>query len=128
MAKSGKRTRSNWSIGAHTVNSYKARVPDPAVRRKRRTSKDIRRVIAQALNRVQNDGRTVYLSADSYKGKPRPKTLYRIELFKSDYYVLCIQQQVVTLFTEDMIAGDARRGGLIFRDQAPFEAIANYFE
>ncbi|WP_419657103.1 uncharacterized protein Dvar_62380 [Desulfosarcina variabilis str. Montpellier] len=128
MAKIGKRTRSNWTIGAHTVNSYKNRVPDPAVKRKRRTSKEIRRVIAQALNRVQNDGRTVYLSADTYKGESKPKTLYRIELFKNDYYVLCIQQQVVTLFTADMIAGDAQRGGLIFRDQAPFKSLAAYYE
>jgi hypothetical protein len=128
MAKIGKRTRSNWTIGAHTVNSYKNRVPDPAVKRKRRTSKEIRRVIAQALNRVQDDGRTVYLSAETYKGESKPKTLYRIELFKNDYYVLCIQQQVVTLFTADMIAGDAQRGGLIFRDQAPFESLAAYYE
>ena len=128
MAKIGKRTRSNWTIGAHTVNSYKNRVPDPAVKRKRRTSKEIRRVIAQALNRVQNDGRTVYLSADTYKGGSKPKTLYRIELFKNDYYVLCIRQQVVTLFTADMIAGDAQRGGLIFRDQAPFESLTAYYE
>lgn len=56
MAKIGKRTRSNWTIGVHAVNLYKNTVPDPAVKRKRRTSKEIRRVIAQALNRVQNDG------------------------------------------------------------------------
>lgn len=127
MAKIGKRTRSNWTIGAHTVNSYKNRVPDPAVKRQRRTSKEIRRVIAQALNRAQNDGRTVYLTAETYKGNPKPKTLYRIELFKNDYYVLCIQQQVVTLFTADMIAGDAKKGALVFRDQEPFVQLATYY-
>ena len=128
MAKIGKRTRSNWTIGAHTVNSYKNRVPDPAVKRQRRTSKEIRRVIAQALNRSQDDGRTVYLTAETYKGNPKPKTLYRIELFKNDYYVLCIQQQVVTLFTADMVAGDAMRGSLVFRDQEPFEPLACYYK
>ena len=59
MAKIGKRSRSDWMIGTHPVNSYKERVPDPAVKRKRRSSKDIRRMIAQALNRVEQDGRTV---------------------------------------------------------------------
>jgi hypothetical protein len=127
MAKIGKRSKSNWTIGAHTVNSYKARVPDPAVKRKRRTSREIRRVISQALNRVQDNGRTVYLCADSYKGNPKPKTLYRVELFKDNYYVLCIQKQVVTLFTSEMIAGDARRGGLVFRDEAPFEELTAYY-
>ena len=128
MAKIGKRTKSDWMIGAHTVNSYKERVPDPAVKRKRRNSRDIRRVIAQALNRVQHDGRTVYLNADTYNGNPRPKTLYRIELFKDGYYVLCLQQRVLTLFTYDMMANDARRGGLIFRDEAPFEELSAYYQ
>ena len=123
MSKFGKRSRSNWTIGAHTVNSYKKRVPDPAVKRKRRSSREIRRVIAQALNRVQDNGRTVYLCADSYKGNPKPKTLYRVELFKENYYVLCLQQQVMTLFTSEMIAGDAQRGGLVFRDEAPFKEL-----
>lgn len=41
MAKVGKMVRSDWAIGAHTVNSYKARVSDPAVKRKRRSSKEI---------------------------------------------------------------------------------------
>ncbi len=127
MARFGKRSRSNWTIGAHTVNSYKERVPDPAVKRKRRTSREIRRVIAQALNRVQDDGRTVYLCADSYKGNPKPKTLYQVELFKDKYYVLCIQNQVVTLFTTDMIVCDAQRGGLVFRDEAPFEELTPYY-
>jgi hypothetical protein len=127
MARIGKRSKSNWSIGAHTVNSYKSRVPDPAVKRKRRTSKEIRRVIAQALNRVQDYGKTVYLCADSYKGNPKPKTLYRVELFKNNYYVLCIQRQVVTLFTPEMIEGDAQRGGLVFRDEAPFEELSAFY-
>ena len=124
MAKKGKRTQSDWLIGAHTVNSYKERVPDPAVRRKRRTAKDIRRVIAQALNRVRADGRTIYLTAETYKGKPKAKTLYRVDLFKEDYYVLCIDNSVVTIFSSDMIANDVRRGGLVFRDEAPFEELA----
>lgn len=128
MAKIGKRTRSDWMIGAHPVNSYKARVPDPAVKRKRRTSREIRRVIAQALNRVKDDGKTVYLCADTYKGRPKPKTLYRIKLFKDDYYVLCSQQQVITLFSSGMITGDARRGDLIFRDEEPFEELASWYQ
>jgi hypothetical protein len=127
MAKIGKRTHSNWTIGAHTVNSYKNRVPDPAVKRKRRTSKEIRRVIAQALNRVQHNGRTVYLNADTYKGRPKPKTLYRVEMFKGDYYVLCIDQQVVTLFTAEMVASDARQGRLVFRDEAPFDELMPFY-
>ena len=123
MAKLGKRTISDWMIGAHPVNSYKVRVPDPAVKRRRRTGKDIRRMIAQALNRVRHDGRTVYLSADTYKGRPKPKTLYRIKLFKYNYYVLCLQQRVLSLFTSEMIVGDARKGNLIFRDEQPFEEL-----
>jgi hypothetical protein len=114
-------------IGAHPVNSYKARVPDPALKRKRRNAKDIRRMIAHALNRVKNDGRTVYLCAETFKGRPNPKTLYRIELFKEDYYVLCSQHRVITLFTSEMIEADARRGGLVFRDEEPFEELAQYF-
>lgn len=127
MAKVGKRTRSDWSIGAHSVNSYKDRVADPAVKRKRRSSKEIRRVIAQALNRVRSDGRTVYLIADNYRGNPKPKTLYRVELFKKNYYILCIQQQVVSLFSSDMITNDAKRGGLVFRDDEPFEELIHYY-
>ena len=127
MAKIGKRMKSDWMIGAHPVNSYKERVPDPAVKRRRRTGKEIRRMIAQALNRVKDDGRTVYLSAGDYRGRPKPKTLYRIELFKETYYVLCVQQQVITLFTAEMIAGDARRGGLIFREEDPFETLLPYY-
>ncbi len=128
MAKIGKRTKSDWMIGAHPVNSYKARVPDPAVKRKRRSSKEIRRVLAQALNRVKDDGRTVYLCAESYKGRPKPKTMYRVELFKKDYYVLCAQQQVITLFTSEMVDGDSRKGHLKFRDGQPFEELAQYYQ
>lgn len=128
MAKNGKRTKSDWTIGAHSVNAYKNRVPDPAVKRKRRTSKDIRRRIAHALNRVKDDGRTVYLTADTYKGRPKPKKLFQVELFKKDYYVLCIDQQVITLFTSDMISNDARRGNLFFRDEAPFEELKACFD
>lgn len=128
MAKDGKRTKSNWLIGAHSVNSYKDRVADPAVRRKRRSSKEIRRVIAQALNRVRYDGRTVYLNSDDYKGNPKPKTLYRVELFKGVYYVLCSQRQVITLFSSEMIVKDAQRGGLVFRDEEPFEELTSYYE
>ncbi len=123
MAKNGKRVMSDWGIGAHTINSYKERVRDPAVRRKRRNSKDIKRVIAQALNQVKDDGKPVYLESDSYRGKPKPKTLYRVELFKMVYYILCIQQQVVTLFSSDMVMNDVRRGCLVFRDERPFEEL-----
>lgn len=127
MAKIGKQIRSDWKIGAHSVKSYKERVPDPAVKRRRRTSKDIRRMIAQALNRVRKDGRTVYLCADSYNGNPKPKTLYQIKLFKKDFYVLFIQHQVITLFSEEMITSDSRRGNLVFRDNAPFAELQPYF-
>ena len=127
MAKIGKRTKGNWKIGAHPVNSYKARVPDPAVKRKRRNGRDIRRMIAQALNRVREDGRTVYLTADDYRGRPKPKTMYRVELFKSAFYVLCAQEQVITLFTSEMVAGDSRRGNLVFRDQEPFDELRAYY-
>ncbi len=128
MAKIGKRTKSDWMIGAHPVNAYKARVADPAVSRDRRTSKEIRRVIAQALNKTRDEGKTIYLSADTYRGRPRPKTLYRIELFKSVYYVLCVENHVVTLFSSEMVVNDARRGGLSFRDDAPFDELAPYLE
>lgn len=124
MAKIGKRTKSDWMIGAHPVNSYKARVADPAVPRNRRTGKDIRRKIAQALNRVKHDGKTVYLCAATFEGRPKPKTLYRIELFKDPYYVLCTRNQVITLFSSDMVKGDFQRGELVFRDQLPFEELA----
>jgi hypothetical protein len=127
MAKIGKRTASNWMIGTHPVNTYKIRVPDPAVKRGRRSSRDIRRMIAQALNRVRDDGRTVYLCACTYKGRPKPKTLYRIQLFKNEYYVLCLQLRILSLFTSDMIVSDACKGNLVFRDEQPFdELMADY--
>jgi len=69
----------------------------------------------------------VYLSADTYQGRPKPKTLYRIELFKGIYYVLCCQQRVITLFSSEMISNDADRGGLIFRDEKPFGELTSYF-
>jgi hypothetical protein len=127
MAKISKQVKSDWSITTHSVNSYKKRVADPAVKRNRRTSKEIRRVIAQALNRVKKEGKAIYLNADCYKGSLKPKTLYRVELFKGVYYVLCIQQQVVTLFSLDMITNDARRGGLVFRDEKPFQELVPFF-
>lgn len=82
MAKVCKRVKSDWLIGAHTVHSYKQRVTDPAVKRGRRSSKEIRRVIVQALNRVKQDGKTIYLNAESYQGNPKPKTLYHIDYFR----------------------------------------------
>jgi hypothetical protein len=65
MAKTGKEAKSDWIIGTHCVHAYKERVPDPAVKHKRRTGKEMRRMIAQALNRVKQDARTVYLVSDS---------------------------------------------------------------
>lgn len=85
-------------------------------------------MIAQALNRVKCDGRTVYMSSDTYEGRPKPKTLYRIELFKDKYYVLCIQNRVIILFSTDMVAGGVRRGGLVFRDQTPFKELASFYQ
>lgn len=107
MAKISKRVNSDWSIGTHTVNSYKERVLDPAV--------------------VKKDGKRVYLTADNYKGNPKPKALYRVELFNMDYYVLCIHRHTVSLFSSDMIANDARRGGLVFRDETPFEELTLFY-
>jgi hypothetical protein len=84
-------------------------------------------MIAQALNRVRDDGRTVYLCACTYKGRPKPKTLYRIQLFKNEYYVLCLQLRILSLFTSDMIVSDACKGNLVFRDEQPFdELMADY--
>jgi hypothetical protein len=59
MAKMGKKIYSDWSIGTHVVNSYKTRVNDPAVRRGRRSSNDIRKVLARELNKVKDDGKDV---------------------------------------------------------------------
>ena len=128
MAKFSKRTRSDWMIGPHPVYSYKTRVPDPAVKRNRRKANDIRRMISKALNRVKNEGRTVYLRSDTYKGQKRPRTLYRIQLFEEDFYVLCTDFRVITLFTADMIESDARRGGLEFHNEEPFEELAPYYQ
>ncbi|MGD8387087.1 MAG: hypothetical protein PVG49_08090 [Desulfobacteraceae bacterium] len=127
MAKFGKRTKSDWMISTHTVNSYKERVPDPAVNRKRRSSRDIRRMIAQALNRVKHDGRAVFLCAGTYNGRPKPKTLYRVKLFKHEFYLLCSHKAVITLFTSEMVAGDARRGDLVFSEEEPFDELAPYY-
>jgi hypothetical protein len=55
MAKNGNRTLSDWMIGAHPVNSYKTRVADPALKRKNRSSKDICRIIAQAVTGNYNN-------------------------------------------------------------------------
>ncbi len=126
MAKVGKRVRSDWHIGAHTVNSYKARVGDPAVKRKRRKSKEICTVIARALNKVRDHGRDVEIRAEGYNGKQKIKQLYKISLFKSDYYILCSQRQVITLFTHEMIENDAKRGGLTFLESKPFEELKVY--
>ena len=126
MAKVGKRVRSDWSIGAHTVNSYKARVGDPAVKRKRRSSKEIRGVLARALNKVKGRGRDVDVRSERFNGKAKIKQLYKISLFKSDYYILCSQNQVITLFTHEMIESDAKRGGLTFFESKPFDELRLY--
>ena len=127
MAKVGKRVRSDWAIGAHTVNSYKARVGDPAVKRKRRSSKEICGILARALNKVKGHGRDVDVRSERFNGKAKIKQLYKINLFKSDYYVLCSNQVVITLFTSEMIENDAKRGGLIFLGTEPFEEVKNYY-
>ena len=126
MAKVGKRVLSDWRIGAHTVNSYKARVGDPAVKRKRRSSKEIRGVLARALNKVKGRGRDVDVRSERFNGKAKIKQLYKISLFKSDYYILCSQRQVITLFTHEMIESDARRGGLTFLESKPFDELKVY--
>ena len=127
MAKAGKRVKSNWAIGAHTVNSYKARVGDPAVKRKRRTSKEICGVLARALNKVKKHGRDVDIRSEKFNGKANIKQLYKINLFKSDYYVLCSNYVVITLFTSEMVENDARKGGLTFLSGEPFEELKNYY-
>ena len=127
MAKVGKRVKSDWAIGAHTVNSYKARVDDPAVKRKRRSSKEICSVLARALNKVKDHGRDVDVRSERFNGKAKIKQLYKINLFKSNYYVLCSNQVVITLFTSEMVENDAKRGGLIFLRTEPFEELKNYY-
>ena len=104
MAKVGKKVRSDWAIGAHTVNSYKARVDDPAVKRKRRSSKEICGILARALNKVKGYyGRDVDVRSERFNGKAKIKQLYKINLFKSNYYILCSNQVAITLFTSEMI-------------------------
>ncbi|MBW2607783.1 MAG: hypothetical protein JRD05_09135 [Deltaproteobacteria bacterium] len=127
MAKAGKRVKSNWAIGAHTVNSYKARVGDPALKRKRRTSKEICRLLARALNKVKNNGRDVDIRSENFNGKAKIKQLYKINLFKSDYYILCSNYVVITLFTSEMVKNDAKRGGLTFLIDEPFGELKNYY-
>ena len=127
MAKVGKRVRSDWAIGAHTVNSYKARVGDPAVKRKRRSSKEICGILARALNKVKGHGRDVDVRSERFNGKAKIKQLYKINLFKSDYYILCSNRVAITLFTSEMIENDAKRGGLIFLGAEPFEELKNYY-
>ncbi len=127
MAKVGKRVKSDWAIGAHTVNSYKTRVDDPAVKRKRRSSKEICSVLARALNKVKDHGRDVDVRSERFNGKAKIKQLYKINLFKSNYYVLCSNQVVITLFTSEMVENDAKRGGLIFLRAEPFEELKNYY-
>jgi len=126
MAKVGKRVLSDWHIGAHTVNSYKARVGDPAVKRKRRSSKEICGVLARALNKVKGHGKDVDVRSERFNGKAKIKQLYKISLFKSDYYILCSQNQVITLFTHEMIESDAKRGGLTFLESKPFDELRLY--
>jgi hypothetical protein len=127
MAKAGKRVKSNWAIGAHTVNSYKARVGDPALKRKRRTSKEICRLLARALNKEKNNGRDVDIRSEKFNGKAKIKQLYKINLFKSDYYILCSNYVVITLFTSEMVENDAQKGGLSFLSGEPFGTLKNYY-
>lgn len=127
MAKAGKRVKSDWAVTTHGVNSYKARVNDPAVRRKRRTSKEICTYLAQALNKVKGEGKRVSLRSDDFKGKDKVRHLYRLTLFKEDYYALCAENVVITLFTREMIENDIRRGGLEFTAGEPFEDLAATF-
>ncbi|WP_124330576.1 hypothetical protein [Desulfonema ishimotonii] len=127
MAKAGKRVYSDWAVTTHSVNSYKSRVSDPAVKRKRRKSKDICTVIAQALNKVKKEGREVNIRSASYKGRGKVRQLYKIKLFKSDYYALCAENVVITLLTSDMIENDVRRGGLEFTAGTPFEDLTPYY-
>jgi hypothetical protein len=128
MAKIGKRVCSDWCIGTHTVNSYRIRVGDPAVRRKRRTSQEIRTVISRALNKAKNQGKNVDIRSEEYKGKDKIKQLYKIELFKSNYYALASGNMVISLFTSDMVENDAKRGGLSFLDGDPFEELKTHYD
>lgn len=116
MAKSGKRVKSDWAVTTHGVNSYKKRVNDPAVKRKRRTAKDICTYVAQALNKVKSDGRRVALRSKDYKGKDKVRHLYKINLFKDDYYALCAGTVVITFLTREMVENDIRRGCIEFTE------------
>ena len=127
MAKFQKRLSSNWTIGTHTVNSYKQRVDDPALKRKRRNANDIRKVLAQALNKVQDDGKNVDIRSSNYKGSAKLKQLYRVTLFKNNYYILASMNYTVSLFNADQISNDIRKGGLIFLDEDPFDELKIIF-
>jgi hypothetical protein len=127
MAKVGKKVYSDWCIGAHTVNSYKTRVDDPAVKRKRRSSKEIRTVIGRALNKVKDQGKDVDIRSEGYNGREKIKQLYKITLFKSDYYVLTSGNVVITLFTTEMIENDAKKGLLAFLEGESFEELKSYY-
>ena len=126
MAKFQKRLSSNWSIGTHTVNAYKERVDDPALKRKRRNANDIRRVLAQALNKARDDGKDVYLYSNSYMGKSKVRRIYQVRLFHRNYYILTVMHNTISLFTDYQIQNDMKRGGLIFIDDVPFEELINY--
>jgi len=127
MAKFQKRLSSNWTIGTHTVNSYKQRVDDPALKRKRRNANDIRKVLAQALNKVRDDGKNVDIRSSNYKGSAKLKQLYRVTLFKNNYYILASMNYTVSLFNADQISNDIRKGGLIFLDEDPFDELKIIF-
>ncbi len=126
MAKFQKRVSGNWSIGTHTINSYKERVDDPALKRKKRNANDIRKVLSRALNRVRAEGKNVDIHSNVYRGKEKLKRLYRITLFKTDYYILTSLGNTISLFTPAQILNDIRRGGLVFLDNEPFEELKNF--
>jgi hypothetical protein len=123
MAKFGKRVYSDWNITTHTVNSYKNRVADPALKRKKRKAREIRTVLSRALNRVKNTGKEVDIRSESFRGRSKIRHLYRIHLFKGEYYALCQNNVVITLFTPEMIANDVKKGGLTFIQDEPFREL-----
>ncbi len=127
MAKIGKKIESNWSVGTHTVNNYKRRVNDPALPRKRRTSNEIRTIIARSLNKSKDTGKTVDIRSENFKGKDKIRQLYKVSLFKSSYYVLCVTNVVLTVFTEEMIRNDIKKGLLKFPDEEPFEEFRHIY-
>ena len=126
MAKWQKRVSGNWSIGTHTINSYKERVCDHALKRKRRNANDIRKVLSRSLNKVRDQDRNVDIRSATYIGKESLKQLYRVPLFKTNYYVLAFMHKTISLFTTDQILNDMRRGGLTFFDDEPFEELKNF--